>query len=285
MLRALPQGWRLFLKTRLDVLLVEQGYFDSRVSAQRAIMAGQVFVDGQISDKPGTQIRDGAEVTVKGGLCPYVSRGGFKLEKALDVFGIRPKGLVCIDIGSSTGGFTDCLLQRGAARVYAVDVGTNQLAWKLRSDERVVTMEQYNFRYAAPEDFPDIMDFACTDVSFISLKLILPPAASLLKEGGLMVALIKPQFEAGKDQVGKHGIVKDPKVHEEVIRKVSGYANESGFSVLDLDYSPVRGAKEGNIEYLVLLRKEGAEAAKSSISASLIEETVNISHSNFDTAE
>ena len=285
MQRVSVPAWRNLLKTRLDVLLVEQGYFESRVSAQRAIMAGMVFVDGQISDKPGTQIKDGAVINVKGDLCPYVSRGGYKLEKALDVFGIAPDGWTCIDIGSSTGGFTDCLLQRGAAKVYAVDVGTNQLAWKLRSDERVVTMEQYNFRYAVPADFADVMDFACTDVSFISLKLILPPAASLLKEGGLMVALIKPQFEAGKDQVGKHGIVKDPAVHEEVIRKVLGYAYDSGFSVLALDFSPVKGAKEGNIEYLVLLRKEPAEGLKSTVSDDLIVKTVNTSHRNFEPAE
>lgn len=273
------------MKTRLDVLLVEQGYFESRVSAQRAVMAGQVFVDGQISDKPGTQIKEGAVITVKGDVCPYVSRGGYKLEKALDVFEIKPEGLTCIDIGSSTGGFTDCLLQRGASKVYAVDVGTNQLAWKLRSDERVVTMEQYNFRYAVPGDFADTMDFACTDVSFISLKLILPPAASLLKDGGLMVALIKPQFEAGKEQVGKHGIVKDPEVHEEVIRKVFGYALDSGFSVLGLDYSPVRGAKEGNIEYLVLLRKEPSEGTESSISDDIIRETVKGSHKSLNPAD
>ena len=266
-------------------MLVEQGYFESRVSAQRAIMAGQVFVDGQISDKPGTQIKDGAQISVKGDICPYVSRGGYKLEKALDVFEIRPEGWICIDIGSSTGGFTDCLLQRGASKVYAVDVGTNQLAWKLRSDERVVTMEQYNFRYAVPEDFADVMDFACTDVSFISLKHILPPAASLLKEGGLMAALIKPQFEAGKEQVGKHGIVKDPAVHEEVIHNVLGYALNSGFSVMALDYSPVKGAKEGNIEYLVLLRKEGAEAPKSTVSDDLIRETVNASHAKLNPAD
>lgn len=266
------------MKTRLDVLLVEQGYFDSRVSAQRAIMAGQVFVDGRISDKPGTQIKDTAEVTVKGDVCPYVSRGGYKLEKALDVFNIKPEGWICVDIGSSTGGFTDCLLQRGASKVYAVDVGTNQLAWKLRSDQRVVTMEQYNFRYAVPADFADVMDFACTDVSFISLKLILPPAASLLKEGGLMAALIKPQFEAGREQVGKHGIVRDPEVHQQVIRNVIGYAGEAGFSVLGLDFSPVRGAKEGNIEYLVLLRKDSAEGPKSTVTEDEILETVNISH-------
>ena len=277
MLRGLRPAWRISLKTRLDVLLVEQGYFESRVSAQRAIMAGRVFVDGQISDKPGTQIKDTAAVTVKGDVCPYVSRGGYKLEKALDVFEIKPEGWTCIDIGSSTGGFTDCLLQRGASKVYAVDVGTNQLAWKLRSDERVVTMEQYNFRYAVPEDFGDVMDFACTDVSFISLKLILPPAASLLKDGGLMVALIKPQFEAGREQVGKHGIVKDPKVHEEVIRNVLSYAFDAGFSALDLDYSPVRGAKEGNIEYLAYLGTNGEESISPDI-----KELVAASHSKFE---
>lgn len=247
------------MKNRIDVLLTEKGLAESREKARRMIMAGLVFVDGRLCDKPGTQVDCEANIDVKGSDCPYVSRGGFKLEKALKVFDINTEGMVCLDIGSSTGGFTDCMLQKGAARVYAVDSGTNQLAWKLRSCDKVVSMEKYNFRYAQPEDFPEKMDFACTDVSFISLKHILGPAAQLLKEGSLMVCLIKPQFEAGREQVGKNGIVKDPAVHAQVIRNVMGYARESGFTVKDLNFSPVKGAKEGNIEYLIKLVKEPGE--------------------------
>ncbi len=265
------------MKKRLDFLLVERNFFDSRTSAQRAVMAAQVLVDGTVCDKPGTRIREDAEISVKSPGCPFVSRGAYKLQKALDVFKIDAKNLLCIDIGSSTGGFTDCLLQRGAKKVYAVDVGTNQLAWKLRSDERVVTMERYNFRYAQPEDFPERFDFACTDVSFISLKHILPPASALLKDDGLMVALIKPQFEAGREQVGRHGIVKDASVHEEVIEAVIGYAADSGFSSLALDFSPIRGAKEGNIEYLLLLRKAASETP-TRLDPALVSETVKLAH-------
>ena len=243
------------MKNRIDVLLVEQGFCETREKAKRIIMAGLVFVDGQRCDKAGTSVPEDAKIEVKGDDCPYVSRGGLKLARALERFCLDVTGEICLDIGSSTGGFTDCMLQKGAAKVYAVDSGTNQLVWKLRSDERVVCMEQYNFRYAVQEDFADVMDFACTDVSFISLKHILGPAAALLKDGAPMVCLIKPQFEAGREQVGKNGIVRDPAVHRQVIANVLGYAAESGFSALGLDHSPVKGTK-GNIEYLVLLRKE-----------------------------
>lgn len=247
------------MKTRLDVLLADKGFFDSREKARAAIMEGLVYVNGALSDKPGTPVRDDAEIEIRGEVCPFVSRGGYKLQKALDVFGIDPSGLVCLDIGSSTGGFTDCLLQRGAAKVYALDVGTNQLAYKLRTDERVVVMEKTNFRTLDTAAFPEKVDFACTDVSFISLMHIFPNAAALLKEGCGMAALIKPQFEAGRDQVGKKGIVRDPSVHAEVIRKVITYAEENGFSVQGLDFSPITGTT-GNIEFLIYLKLGGTPA-------------------------
>ncbi len=262
------------MKTRLDVYLVDNGYFPTREKAKAAIMAGLVYVNGQISDKSGNMIDPEAPVEVRGDSCPYVSRGGYKLEKALDVFGIDVSGLSCIDIGSSTGGFTDCMLQRGAASVCAVDVGTNQLDYKLRIDERVDVKEQYNFRYAKEEDFKGPYDFACTDVSFISLNLILPPAAMLLKDGAYMVCLIKPQFEAGREQVGKHGIIKDIKVHKEVIEKVISYAQNAGFKPLKLDYSPIKGAK-GNLEFLILLRKDTDTAVSEEID---IEAVIEAAH-------
>lgn len=242
------------MKVRLDVYLVDNGYFPTREKAKAAIMAGLVFVNGQISDKAGNMIDPELPVEVKGDDCPFVGRGGLKLQKALDVFGIDVTNLACLDIGSSTGGFTDCMLQRGAASVCAVDVGTNQLAYKLRIDPRVDVKEKFNFRYAAPEDFDKRFDFACTDVSFISLNLILPPASALLNDGAFMVCLIKPQFEAGREQVGKNGIVKDPSVHEQVIDKVINYALSAGFRPLKLDFSPIKGAK-GNVEFLILLQK------------------------------
>lgn len=243
------------MKKRLDVLLTEKGYFESREKAKLAIMEGLVFVNKAISDKPGTSVDVDALIEIKGDKCPFVSRGGYKLNKALDVFNIDVLGKVCLDIGASTGGFTDCMLQRGASKVYSVDVGHGQLDYKLRQDERVVCMEKYNFRNASPKDFSDKFDFACSDVSFISLKLMFLPAVLLLKDNAEMAVLVKPQFEAGKEQVGKKGIVKDPEVHKLVISNVIGYANENGLSAIDLDYSPITGTT-GNIEFLLHLKKE-----------------------------
>jgi len=243
------------MKERLDVLLVKKGLAPSREKAKAVIMAGSVYVDGQKEDKAGSVFdEEGAQIEVRGHALPYVSRGGLKLEKALKVFPITLTDKICMDIGASTGGFTDCMLQNGAAKVYSVDVGYGQLDWKLRQDERVVCMEKTNFRYMTPEDIPDMLDFASVDVSFISLDKILTPAYALLKEQGEMVALIKPQFEAGREKVGKKGVVRDPKVHEEVITKIVRHADEVSFEVLDLSYSPIRGA-EGNIEYLIHLKK------------------------------
>lgn len=243
------------MKERLDVLLVKKGLAPSREKAKAVIMAGSVYVDGQKEDKAGSVFdEESAQIEVRGHVLPYVSRGGLKLEKALKVFPITLTDKICMDIGASTGGFTDCMLQNGAAKVYSVDVGYGQLDWKLRQDDRVVCMEKTNFRYMTPEDIPDVLDFASVDVSFISLDKILTPAYALLKEQGEMVALIKPQFEAGREKVGKKGVVRDPKVHEEVISRIVRHADEVSFEVLDLSYSPIRGP-EGNIEYLIHLKK------------------------------
>ena len=243
------------MKERLDVLLVKKGLAPSREKAKAVIMAGSVYVDGQKEDKAGSVFdEESAQIEVRGHALPYVSRGGLKLEKALKVFPITLTDKICMDIGASTGGFTDCMLQNGAAKVYSVDVGYGQLDWKLRQDDRVVCMEKTNFRYMTPEDIPDVLDFASVDVSFISLDKILTPAYALLKEQGEMVVLIKPQFEAGREKVGKKGVVRDPKVHEEVISRIVRHADEVSFEVLDLSYSPIRGP-EGNIEYLIHLRK------------------------------
>ena len=243
------------MKERLDVLLVKKGLAPSREKAKAVIMAGSVYVDGQKEDKAGSVFdEESAQIEVRGHALPYVSRGGLKLEKALKVFPITLTDKICMDIGASTGGFTDCMLQNGAAKVYSVDVGYGQLDWKLRQDDRVVCMEKTNFRYMTPEDIPDVLDFASVDVSFISLDKILTPAYALLKEQGEMVALIKPQFEAGREKVGKKGVVRDPKVHEEVISRIVRHADEVSFKVLDLSYSPIRGP-EGNIEYLIHLKK------------------------------
>ncbi|WP_408070706.1 TlyA family RNA methyltransferase [Butyrivibrio sp. JL13D10] len=244
-------------KERLDVILVSRGLATSREKAKAVIMAGDVFVNGQREDKPGTSF-DESKITsleVKGDQLPYVSRGGLKLEKAMKSFELTLDGFVCMDIGASTGGFTDCMLQNGAVKVYSVDVGHGQLAWKLRSDERVVCMEKTNFRYLTRDDIDDDLDFASVDVSFISLTKILIPARKLLKDGGEMVCLIKPQFEAGREKVGKKGVVREPETHEEVIRKVIDFADIIGFKVLNLDFSPVRGP-EGNIEYLLYIHKD-----------------------------
>ena len=241
-------------KTRLDVLLVERGFIESRQKAQATIMSGLVYVKGQKVDKPGTAVPNDAEIEVRGNVLKYVSRGGLKLEKAMATFPVRLEGAICADIGASTGGFTDCMLQNGATKVYAVDVGYGQLAWMLRSDERVVCMERTNARYLTHEQVPDELDFASVDVSFISLKLILPPLCGLLKEQGHVACLVKPQFEAGKEKVGKKGVVRDPSVHQEVLENFLTHAKESGFTVLGLTYSPIRGP-EGNIEYLGYLEK------------------------------
>ena len=236
-------------KIRLDVLVTERGLCESRQKAQATIMAGLVFVDGQRLDKPGTPVAEDASVEVRGHALRYVSRGGLKLEKAMQTFPITLEGKVCADIGASTGGFTDCMLQNGAKKVYAVDVGYGQLDWRLRSDERVVCMERTNARYLDRDQIPDELDFASIDVSFISLKLILPAVHRVLKEGGHVACLIKPQFEAGREKVGKKGVVRDPDVHLEVLENFLTHAKDSGFTVLDITFSPIRGP-EGNIEYL-----------------------------------
>ncbi|MCR5546981.1 MAG: TlyA family RNA methyltransferase [Lachnospiraceae bacterium] len=241
-------------KERLDVLLVNKGLAPSREKAKALIMAGQVFVENEREDKAGAVFPVNANIEIHGDTLKYVSRGGLKLEKAMAEFPITLDGKICMDIGASTGGFTDCMLQNSAAKVYAVDVGYGQFAWKLRQDERVVCMEKTNIRYVTLDDIDDVLDFASVDVSFISLSKVLPAAAGLLKEGGEMVCLIKPQFEAGREKVGKKGVVRDPKVHLEVIENVLSYATENGFSVLGLSFSPVKGP-EGNIEYLVHLKK------------------------------
>ena len=244
------------MKERLDVLLVQQGFFSSREKAKAIIMAGNVFVDGQREDKAGAMFDpDKVRLEVKGQTLKYVSRGGLKLEKAIEAFDLDLTDKVCMDIGASTGGFTDCMLQNHAARVYSVDVGHGQLAWSLRTDERVVCMEKTNFRYLTPEDLPEKLDFASVDVSFISLSKILLPARRLLREEGQMVCLIKPQFEAGREKVGKKGVVREKRVQQEVIERIYTLAHILGFKILGLDFSPIKGP-EGNIEFLIYLQKD-----------------------------
>lgn len=242
------------MKERLDVLLVQQGLAPSREKAKALIMEGNVFVAGQREDKAGTAFDQAVEIEVRGNTLKYVSRGGLKLEKAMQNFAISLEDKICMDIGASTGGFTDCMLQNGARKVYAVDVGYGQFAWKLRQDARVVCMEKTNIRYVAPADIADVLDFASVDVSFISLIKVLPAAKELLSEQGEMVCLIKPQFEAGREKVGKKGVVREAKVHQEVVAKICAFAQEIGFGVMTLDFSPIKGP-EGNIEYLVYLKK------------------------------
>ncbi|WP_461224380.1 TlyA family RNA methyltransferase [Lacticaseibacillus suihuaensis] len=260
-------------KERVDVLLVEQGLFLSREQAKRAVMAGEVYdQNNERLDKPGVKIDGESVLHVKGKVMPYVSRGGLKLAKALDVFGLDLKGLTVLDIGASTGGFTDVALQAGAKLSYALDVGYNQLAWKLREDPRVEVMERVNFRYSKPEDFTQgPVEFAMTDVSFISLKLILPPLRAILQPGGHAVALIKPQFEAGPANVGKKGIVRDPAVHKAVLTMIVDFALAAGYNVLGLDFSPIKGG-EGNIEFLIHLQNAqvpGVKAADVSVTDTL----------------
>ena len=240
-------------KERLDVLLVSRGLAETRTKAQAIIMSGDVYVGGQKADKPGMSYEDTVEIEVRGQACPYVSRGGLKLEKALRDFGVDPAGYVCSDSGASTGGFTDCLLQQGAKKVFAIDVGYGQLAWKIRSDPRVVTMERTNIRYVTPEQLGEPLDLSVIDVSFISLKLVLPTIKTLLRpEAGQVLCLIKPQFEAGKEKVGKKGVVRDPAVHREVLETFVATARDLGFTILNLTFSPVKGP-EGNIEFLAHL--------------------------------
>lgn len=236
-------------KERLDVLLTQKGLCDSRSRAQALIMSGEVYVNGQKCDKAGTPVEVEAQIEVRGNACPYVSRGGLKLEKALRDFGVDPAGFVCSDSGASTGGFTDCLLQKGAKKVFAIDVGYGQLAWSIRTDERVVCMERTNIRYVKPEDLGEPLDLSVVDVSFISLRIVLPAIKNLLKPTGQIVCLIKPQFEAGKDKVGKKGVVRDAAVHEEVLNGFLSLAAELELTVRNLTFSPVKGP-EGNIEFL-----------------------------------
>lgn len=264
------------MKERLDVLLVKQGFVPSREKAKAVIMAGLVFVNQQREDKAGATFDETKiKIEVKGNTLKYVSRGGLKLEKAMAEFPIELEGKTCMDIGASTGGFTDCMLQNGAKKVYAIDVGHGQLDWKLRNDERVVCMEKTNFRYVTNEQIPEPIDFASVDVSFISLTKILPPAYELLKDGGEMVCLIKPQFEAGREKVGKKGVVTDKNVHKEVIEKVMLFAASICFEILDLSFSPIKGP-EGNIEYLLHIKK--SDKVQENVDVSIADEIVLKSH-------
>ena len=249
------------IKKRLDVLLVEQGYADSRTKAQAIIMSGLVYVNGQKADKPGMSFEEHVPLEVRSGGCPYVSRGGLKLEKALRDFGVDPTGYVCSDSGASTGGFTDCLLQQGASKVFAIDVGYGQLDWKIRSDPRVVVMERTNVRYVTPEQLGEPLDLSVVDVSFISLKIVLPVIKTFLKPSGQVLCLIKPQFEAGKEKVGKKGVVRDPETHKEVLDSFVALADELEFKILGLTFSPVKGP-EGNIEFLGHLTLDDKEGIR-----------------------
>ena len=267
------------MKERLDVLLVKRGLASSREKAKAVIMAGSVYVDNQKEDKAGTMFADTVKIEVRGNTLKYVSRGGLKLEKAMTHFDVSLEGKVCMDVGSSTGGFTDCMLQNGAVKVFAIDVGHGQLDWKLRNDPRVVCMEKTNIRYVVPEDLGEAADFSSIDVSFISLTKVLLPVYHLLKPQGEVVCLIKPQFEAGREKVGKKGVVRDPRVHEEVIQKVMEYARSIGYVVRHLEYSPIKGP-EGNIEYLLHIRKN-PEGTLEELPAD-IQKTVALAHGELD---
>ncbi|QIB26018.1 TlyA family RNA methyltransferase [Caloranaerobacter azorensis] len=264
-------------KERIDILLVKKGLVETREKAKKYIMAGIVYVEEQKIDKPGTKVDVDSNIVVKGNPLPYVSRGGLKLEKALNTFPIDINGKIAMDIGASTGGFTDCMLQNGAKKVYAVDVGYGQLAWKLRNDDRVVVMERTNIRYVKPEDIGELVDFVTIDVSFISLKLVLPVVYKLVKEDADIIALIKPQFEAGRDKVGKKGVVREKKTHIEVITSIFDFCKEIGFHMIGLTYSPVKGA-EGNIEYLahIVKSKKGIAIDRDLF----IKKIVDMSHMN-----
>ena len=260
-------------KERLDVLMVNNGLAASRELAKAYIMAGDVYVDGNKEDKAGTKVDVNANIELRGKVMPYVSRGGYKLEKAMEVFPVTIEGKICMDIDSSTGGFTDCMLQNGASKVYSIDVGYGQLAWKLRNDERVVCMEKTNVRYITEEQVPDKPQFASVDVSFISLTKVIPPALNVMSDDAQLVCLIKPQFEAGREKVGKKGVVRDKKVHEEVILKIIDFAFEIGLNVIGIDFSPIKGP-EGNIEYLIMLdrKNEGLTIEEAHKAAHDIEE-------------
>lgn len=265
-------------KLRLDVAVYERGFAETREKAKAMIMAGSVYLNGQKALKGGVNIKETDVIEVRGAVNPFVSRGGLKLDKAMKSFGLDLTDCICMDIGASTGGFTDCMLTNGAKKVFAIDVGYGQLAWKLRCDERVVNLERTNFRYVTREQVPDEVDFASVDVSFISLKLILPVMHTLLKEGGRSVCLIKPQFEAGKENIGKKGVVRDKSVHADVVRNITDFAAENGFKVLGVDFSPIKGP-EGNIEYLMHIEKtdNGEMLWEGSV-----EELVECSHENLD---
>lgn len=265
-------------KMRLDVAVFERGLAETREKAKALIMAGSVYLNGQKALKGGAAVKDTDIIEVRGAVNPYVSRGGLKLHKAVQNFGLSLEGCVCTDIGASTGGFTDCMLSNGAAKVYAIDVGYGQLAWKLRCDERVVNMERTNFRYVTHEQIPEQVDFASVDVSFISLRKILPVMRELLRDGGRAVCLIKPQFEAGRENVGKKGVVRDRTVHESVVASITEFAVESGFNVCNVDFSPIKGP-EGNIEYLMLVEKSDSAAMLWQGSAA---ELVAASHEQLD---
>ncbi len=259
-------------KERLYVLLTGQGFFESRSKAQAVIMAGEVLVDGQKVDKPGTMVKPEAQITLIGKKMPFVSRGGYKLDKALKVFPISLEGKTMADLGASTGGFTDCALQNGAAKVFALDVGYGQLAWKLRNDPRVVNMERTNVRFLEEDSLGEKVDVVTIDVAFISLDKVLPAAYKILKDDGVLVALIKPQFEAGREKIGKKGVVRDKAVHLEVIRHVLAFARDIGFVPLGLSYSPIKGP-EGNIEYLLYLGKQGTDTVPDNLPEAVVEES------------
>ncbi len=266
------------MKERLDILLVERKLAPSREKAKTMIMEGNVFVDNQREDKAGSMFPTDCRIEIHGNTLKYVSRGGLKLEKAMTHFDISLENKICMDIGASTGGFTDCMLQNGAQKVYAVDVGYGQFAWKLRCDERVVCMEKTNIRYVTPSDIADRLDFASVDVSFISLTKVLGPARELLKDNGEIICLIKPQFEAGREKVGKKGVVRDQAVHREVIEKVAEYAMELGFSIKNLEFSPIKGP-EGNIEYLIYMKKDEEGSMAETVT---IQNTVKEAHAALD---
>jgi len=275
-------------KERLDILLVKRAIAESREKAKAVIMTGSVFVNGQREDKAGSTFPEDVQIEVKGAKMKYVSRGGYKLEKAVDLWQVPLEGKICMDVGSSTGGFTDCMLQNGASKVYAIDVGTNQLAWKLRQDDRVISMEKTNIRYVIPENLGEKIAFSSIDVAFISLTKVLLPVRNLLETGGRVVCLVKPQFEAGREKVGKKGVVRDKKVHLEVVGRIMEYAIQSGFGILALDYSPIKGP-EGNIEYLLYLEKkedmeeaEGTQEILEERYLNLAREVVDAAHGELD---